>query len=504
LARQRLEPKGFRQRRPNDNGGWIWNLDGVCRVLYRLPELLQYPDGAIFVCEGEKDADRVASLGHCATTVASGKWADECVQALAGRDILILEDNDKAGREKASEAASLLHGKAKTVRVVRLPGLPERGDVSDWLDAGHSGDEMVKTCFDTPIWEPDSPSTDRAPLLLRSWLDRVLPPRDYLLGEVLCTTSRWLIYGATGVGKTLFSAEMAGAISSGSQFLNWSARRPARVMYLDGELPAETLKERMQLVAEQFGADIPLYGYSRDVLGPDDMPPLNTEEGERWLENEIEAVKPDAIYFDSVMSLTIGNMSDEESWSPLKPLIRRLSARRIAQIWLHHTGHDTSKGYGTKTREWELDTVLALTPAGDDGATIQADFTKARLRNPNNRDQFKARNLTRSPDGWTAVDADISRKPGSRTTEAAQVQKAILQAYDQLADGINLVPGFDNKPVRKVAADAVRDEVKSRGFLDAGEKGALTSTARGIFRRAKSSLLSAELLIEDDGLMWRP
>ena len=63
----RLEPKGFRQRRPDGNGGWIWELDER-RVLYRWPELLKYPDGTVFICEGEKDADRVAALGHCATT----------------------------------------------------------------------------------------------------------------------------------------------------------------------------------------------------------------------------------------------------------------------------------------------------------------------------------------------------------------------------------------------------------------------------------------------------
>jgi hypothetical protein len=73
-----------------------------------------------------------------------------------------------------------------------------------------------------------------------------------------------------------------------------------------------------------------------------------------------------------------------------------------------------------------------------------------------------------------------------------------------MADGINLVPGFDDKPVRKVGVDAIRDEVKSRGFLDVGEKGALTTTARSIFRRAKTSLLSTEQLMEDDDLIWRP
>ena len=100
----RLEPKSFRQRRPDGNGGWIWQLDER-RVIYRWPELLKYPDATVFVCEGEKDADRVASLGHCATTVAGGKWTKECVQALAGHDVIILEDNDQPGRDKALTAA---------------------------------------------------------------------------------------------------------------------------------------------------------------------------------------------------------------------------------------------------------------------------------------------------------------------------------------------------------------------------------------------------------------
>jgi hypothetical protein len=70
---ERLEPKRFRQRRPDGKGGWIWKLDDVRRVVYHWPELLKYPDATVFVTEGEKDSDRVASLGHCATTVAGGK-----------------------------------------------------------------------------------------------------------------------------------------------------------------------------------------------------------------------------------------------------------------------------------------------------------------------------------------------------------------------------------------------------------------------------------------------
>ena len=158
----RYQPKDFRQRQPDGNGGWIWRL-GDRRVLYRLPELLKYPDATVFVCEGEKDADRVASLGYVATTVASHKWTAECAQGLAGRDCWILEDNDKAGRKNALDAAEALHGYAKSIRIVRLSRLSGGDDVSDWLDAGHTKQEFEHACCTTPLWSP-SQENDQEPV----------------------------------------------------------------------------------------------------------------------------------------------------------------------------------------------------------------------------------------------------------------------------------------------------------------------------------------------------
>ena len=95
----RYEPKTFRQRRPDGKGGWIWSVKDCRRVPYRLADLLKYPDASVFVTEGEKDADRLASLEHCATTVACGDWTEDCVKALAGRDVVILEDNEGRPQE---------------------------------------------------------------------------------------------------------------------------------------------------------------------------------------------------------------------------------------------------------------------------------------------------------------------------------------------------------------------------------------------------------------------
>jgi DNA primase len=82
--------------------------------------------------------------------VASGKWTDSCVRALAGRDIIVLQDNDGAGEKKALEAAQALHSVAKTIRIVLLPGLKPGGDVSDWLDADpqRDGQMLARICMD--------------------------------------------------------------------------------------------------------------------------------------------------------------------------------------------------------------------------------------------------------------------------------------------------------------------------------------------------------------------
>jgi hypothetical protein len=134
----RYQPKTFRQRRPDGTGGWVWHLDGTERVLYRLPHLRAEPDRMVFVVEGEKDADRLADLGLVATTNAggAGKWRPEYTEELRGRIVTILPDADEPGRQHARDVAQSLIGIASEVRIVELPNLPPKGDVSDWLDEG--------------------------------------------------------------------------------------------------------------------------------------------------------------------------------------------------------------------------------------------------------------------------------------------------------------------------------------------------------------------------------
>jgi hypothetical protein len=86
----------------------------------------------------------------------------------------------------------------------------------------------------------------------------------------------------------------------------------------------ETFKERMELIASLYGEDIPFYRYSReDLVGV--MPPLNKQEGQKWLWRIIDSLGPDAIFFDSIMCLLVGSLGEEEPWESMLPLVRGLA-----------------------------------------------------------------------------------------------------------------------------------------------------------------------------------
>lgn len=136
----RMEPKSFRYRRPGKPGEslrWIWNLDGVRRVLFQLPSILRNPEAPVIICEGEKDALAVTRLGHVATTNCGGcgmGWHDDYSKVLSGRRVVVIPDNDTAGYRRADEiVGSLLRHGVTSVRCVSLEVLPEHGDISDWL-----------------------------------------------------------------------------------------------------------------------------------------------------------------------------------------------------------------------------------------------------------------------------------------------------------------------------------------------------------------------------------
>jgi putative DNA primase/helicase len=226
----RYEPKDFRQRRPDGQGGWIWNLKGVPRVVYRLPEL--YGKDAVVVVEGEKDVDACWAAGIPATCNISGagKWRTEYAQQLiaAGvKRIRIIPDNDRAGLEHADMVAQSCSDAGLDARIVALPSMAEKADVSDYL-AAHAKQDLIALLKAAPE-QPSVPSpiTITPPSLgldfvaIGDLLDEPDEVVDWLVRDRVPSGSLVLLAGKPKAGKSTLARDLALQVAKGGQWLDW-------------------------------------------------------------------------------------------------------------------------------------------------------------------------------------------------------------------------------------------------------------------------------------------
>jgi hypothetical protein len=161
----RYEPKGFSQRRPDGQNGWIWNLKGVERVPYGLPQLLEgiARGDWVFVVEGEKDVHCLLGMNLVVTCNSGGAASlpANFAKSFTGARVAILPDNDQAGRDHAAKVASSLQAYASEVRIVNLPNLLDKEDVSDWFVRGGTAKELQSLVAEALPWTPacESPAS---------------------------------------------------------------------------------------------------------------------------------------------------------------------------------------------------------------------------------------------------------------------------------------------------------------------------------------------------------
>lgn len=255
----RYEPKDFRARRPNGKGGWIWNLEGVRRIPYGLPELLEAsPDERCYIVEGEKDVRALRKLGLLATcnSGGAGKWKDAFSEFFKGRPVAIIPDNDDPGRVHAQQVARMLSGHAKEVRVVELPGVPEKGDVSDWISLGRGASDLKQATKATPCWFGDSAASLEAysggskirPMRMKDLISLVKKlgedKDEWIWENLIAAESVVMLVGAPKAGKSTFVAAMVAAIARGEPFLGLKTKK-IKILILG-------LEERRRDVAKRF------------------------------------------------------------------------------------------------------------------------------------------------------------------------------------------------------------------------------------------------------------
>jgi 5S rRNA maturation endonuclease (ribonuclease M5) len=242
----RYTPKDFRQRQPDGNGGWTWNLKDVRLVIYRLPEVLRASD--VWIVEGEKDCDTLAALRWCATCNPMGaeKWRDEYNDALRGKSVVIAPDNDAPGRRHAEQVARSLHGVAESVRVLRLPDTVK--DVSDFVatfnDKHEATERLAMLAEGAALWTPAQsevmPITNQRPVIQffkPSELRDYKPPEGVVLvGDCHITRgSAFVIGGAPGVGKSRAAVALAVAGATGADWFGLKVHTHFRTMIVQNE-----------------------------------------------------------------------------------------------------------------------------------------------------------------------------------------------------------------------------------------------------------------------------
>jgi hypothetical protein len=334
--------------------------------------------------------------------------------------------------------------------------------------------------------------TTLPPLTLDDWRDRDLPAPDLIMGEWLSSTSRVLLTAATGLGKTNFGLGLGIRCAAGANFLHWRARKPVRVLYIDGEMSRRLLKQRVLDEAARLGAS-PVTFFA---LSHEDIPhfkPLNTPEGQAWLMAFIEKIGGvDLIIFDNIMSLTVGDQKDPEPWQKTIPLVHALTRASVGQIWIHHTGHDESRSYGDKSREWQMDTVAHLDAAKRDDTDVSfcMSFKKARERTPASRFDFQDVKIALIDDRWTHELTQTQRpeKIGPQTARALDALLNVMAGDHvvQLAGG------------RGASREAWMAELVFLGMIDLEKP----DSARSLFNRWRRELVAAHRIGCEGDVSW--
>jgi hypothetical protein len=330
-------------------------------------------------------------------------------------------------------------------------------------------------------WKPKrtpEPEFDSEDLTVPAWLERDIPPPDNLLGELYSTTTRAELIAPTGLGKTNLSMAMGFAIATGSDFLHWQGSgKPHRVLIVDGEMPAELIQERLSDAVRRGEMPEALFVVSRELEEFEDMPPLNDEAGQRYIDKVIEKLGGiDFIIFDNIQALTAGGMKDDESWGLVLPWAIQLTKRKIGQLWIHHTGRDETHGYGDVRREWQLDLVMLMERVkSDDDIAFKLSFTKARRRKPSNRPDFEPVTITLSNDVWTSeTSAPIGSKWGLPPSQrhAFEIFEKMYEKgavtpdeWRQACISSNLLSGSDNPKTHAKAFERARVELARKELI---------------------------------------
>ena len=479
----RYQPKSFRQRRPDGRGGWLWNMNDVEALPYNLIDMLEQPDAPVFIVEGEKAAERLMKLGLVATTShgGAGKWSDALAPYFDGRNVVVLADNDNAGERHADQVVRSIWGRAKAVKRVELAGLPEKGDVVDWLFQGGTAEKLMEVVRATPALDnapAEAEAADEAPeaeeegvLKPYKLMDQdavwSMPPVEFLVDELIPERSFSMIYGAPGSGKSFLAIDMALSVAHG---VDWQGKKVKQgpVLYIAGEgmggfgkrWKAWSMHHKLDKRPEMY-----LLPTAVNMLDSEDVARLRlTIEGmdRQWA----------LVIVDTVARSIAG--ADENAAQAIGMFVQSCDAiREVAggtMLAVHHSGKDSSRGArGSNALLGAIDTSIVV---GKLDSVVTIKVEKQKDAEPIDEMNF---NMTTVQVGVTDTSVVLERTdapvdaPKRRKPLAASQQRALTALQNLCAErGVRVPIGEWHKAherdcpdthtsTRKTARDALVD-----------------------------------------------
>lgn len=350
--------KRFFQRRPDPDAphGYRWNIDGVTRVPYRLPQVIEAAQSGhtIHVAEGEKCVHALLTVipdGDEATcnSGGAGRWKREYGNWMAGANVIVYADSDDTGRDHAREVRDQLLEHGCVVTIVEVPpGRMKNGkpihDIADHLEAGYTLEQVLETT-------PDSQAAK-----VRTAVDVLeignRPPHEFefVIPGVLARSERLLLVGYEGHGKSLLCRQIATCVAAGLNPFDLSPIPPQRVLYIDAENhPGQVLADwkRLIYIAKQHGDLQP--GMLNVLEEWDSSLDLNSLRGRTWLKERVHAYRPDLIVMGPLKNLVEENLSTHEAVSALRRTINDARTINEAAVIMEH--HAPLRMTGDRRRE---------------------------------------------------------------------------------------------------------------------------------------------------------
>lgn len=379
----RLEPKSFRQRR-RTAGGWVWNTQGVPKVLYHLPQVLRAvaERRTVWVVEGEKDVENLQwAIGDGVATCnpgGAGKWLDIHTEAVRGAPVRIIADDDAPGRAHARQVAAATGG---TVY------LPAEGhlDISRHLGAGLGLDELrlMPDPGDEPDPEPEpateASESDRALLAQlvdwKSFWAQEHAEEEWVVWPLVPAGRGVALFAPAKTGKSLLLLALIAGVVTGRCALTGRRIPPRRVLYCDYEMTEADLHERLESLG--YGPDDDLDGLSWCLLPT--IPPLDGPEGAKELVRLAELVDAELVVIDTFSRAVQGDENDADT---VRGFYRwtGLALKAAGRAWLRadHSGKDVEKGQrGSSAKNDDVDVVQRLV-RNQDGWQLQRTHSRVR------------------------------------------------------------------------------------------------------------------------------